>query len=382
MEKGLFKSWMLLITFAVGLGLLLVKFDYILQGFGLVLTLLTPFFIGFALAFVVNLPFKAIETFLSKYAKGKKWLEKAVRPFSLVLAYLLFIGVIGGVIAVVIPEFVRSINMLVSNSDTYLKNINTSLAWLTAHIDWVELQQIDLTALWEDLQEVLDKFIKSAMDTVSFVFPQLYNVTFNIVQGIANAAIGLIVSVYILLSKETLMLQAKRGVYAFLPKKAADRFIEIVELIRDCFSNFLGGQLLEACIFGLLCFIGMSIFRFEYAFLISILVAVTALIPVVGAFIGAIIAVILLLLVDPKQAFWFVIFFVVLQQIEGNLVYPKVVGESIGLPALWVLMGIVIGGNVGGILGMLLGVPVFSVIYKLMGQIIQSRLTAKNIEVK
>lgn len=382
MDKALFKSCLWLITFAVGLVLLLVKFDYILKGCGIVLSLLSPFFIGFALAFVINLPYKTIEQFLVRHSEKSKFMTKIVRPLSLLLSYLLVFGVIVGVIAIVIPEFGRSINMLLSNSDTYMKNINAILAWLTAHVDWVELQQLDLSALWKDLQAFVQKFLQSAMDTLTFVFPQIYNVTSNIVQGVANFGIGLIVSVYLLLSKETLILQAKRAVYAFLPRKAADRTIDILKLICDCFNNFLGGQLLEACIFGLLCFIGMSIFRFEYAFLISILVAITALIPVVGAFIGAVIAVVLLLLVDPKQAIWFIVFFIVLQQIEGNLIYPKVVGESIGLPALWVLMGIVVGGNLGGILGMLLGVPVFSVLYKLMGQIIQSKLEAKNIKLE
>lgn len=382
MDKALFKSCMLLITFAIGLVLLLIKFDMIMGAVGIVMGLLTPFFIGFAIAFVLNLPYEVVCRFLHKHIGKNKWAKKAVKPLGILAAYCLFFGVIGGTIAIVIPELVHSINMLMSNSEQYLRNLNGWIAWLTANIDWVQLQQMDLTQLWNDFQDSLQQFVAKAMDTVSFIFPQIYSVTSNIVQGVMNIGIGLIVSIYLLLSKETLLLQSKRLIYAALPEKAANRTVEIVTLIRDCFNSFIGGQLLEACIFGLLCFIGMSIFRFQYAFLISVMVAVTALVPIVGAFMGAATAVILLLLVDPSQALWFIVFFIVLQQIEGNLIYPKVVGESIGLPALWVLMGIVVGGNLAGVLGMLLGVPVFSVLYKLMGQIIQRRLDKKKLNIE
>ncbi len=199
-------------------------------------------------------------------------------------------------------------------------------------------------------------------------------------QGVVNTVIGLIVSIYLLSSKETLCRQVKRMTYAFLPRRVADECVEVCQLISQCFSNFVSGQLMEACILGLLCFIGMRIFRFEYAFLISLLVGVSAIVPVVGAFIGTIPAVFLLFLVEPMQAVWFIVFIVVLQHIEGNLIYPKVVGESVGLPSLWVLMGIVVGGGLGGILGMLLGVPLFTVISKLLSQVTQQRLAQKNLK--
>ena len=211
------------------------------------------------------------------------------------------------------------------------------------------------------------------MDTIS-------PITTNIVQGVVNVVIGLIVSIYLLSSKETLCRQVKRMTYAFLPRRVADECVAVCQLISQCFSNFVSGQLMEACILGLLCFIGMRIFRFEYAFLISLLVGVSAIVPVVGAFIGTIPAVFLLFLVEPMQAVWFIVFIVVLQQIEGNLIYPKVVGESVGLPPLWVLMGIVIGGGLGGILGMLLGVPLFTVVYKLLSQATQQRLERKKLK--
>ena len=164
-----------------------------------------------------------------------------------------------------------------------------------------------------------------------------------------------------------------------MPKRIAEEATEVVQLITQCFNNFVTGQLLEACILGLLCFIGMQLFGFEYAFLISLLVGVSSVIPVVGAFIGTVPAAFLLFFVEPMQAFWFLVFIVVLQQIEGNLIYPRVVGDSVGLPPLWVLMGIVIGGGLGGIVGMLLGVPLFTVLYKLLSQATRARLQKKNL---
>ena len=157
--------------------------------------------------------------------------------------------------------------------------------------------------------------------------------------------------------------------------------MEVCQLINQCFTNFVSGQLLEACILGTLCFIGMRLFRFEYAFLISLLVGVSAIVPVVGAFIGTVPAVFLLFLVEPMQAVWFLVFIVVLQQLEGHVIYPKVVGESVGLPPLWVLMGIVVGGGLGGILGMLLGVPMFTVAYKLLSGATEKRLKQKDINI-
>jgi predicted PurR-regulated permease PerM len=187
--------------------------------------------------------------------------------------------------------------------------------------------------------------------------------------------------VYLINGKETLCRQAKRLVYAFLPKRLAEECIDVSNLMNQCFSNFISGQLMEACILGLLCFIGMNIFGFEYAFLISLMIGVTAIVPVVGAFIGTIPAVFLLFLVEPMQAVWFLVFILVLQQLEGHVIYPKVVGESMGLPALWVLLGIMTGGGLGGVPGMLLGVPLLTIGYKLLSRTIQRRLDAKKISV-
>lgn len=380
MDKKLFRSYMLLIVFAVALILVLTKVDILMKGLGMTLSLLKPFFIGFAIAFVLNIPYTAILDGLNRMDTKHK-LNKVKNPIAILGAYVLCIGIIVGIFAIIIPELGRSINALIDNSDKYLDNIQGFLLWLS-QFDFSWLAELDFNQIVDSLKAELTTFLDKSLDALSTVFPQIFNMTASIISIVANFFIAVIVSIYLLVSKDSLCRQVKKVTYAFLPRSWADECVDIARLSSQCFSNFVTGQLMEACILGLLCFVGMTIFRFEYAFLISIMVGVSAIIPVVGAFIGTVPGVLLLLFVEPMQAIWFVVFIVVLQQIEGNLIYPKVVGESVGLPALWVLMGIVVGGGAGGILGMLLGVPVFTVLYKLISQITNDRLQKKQIDMK
>lgn len=380
MDKKLFRSYMLLITFAVALILLLTKIDVLLSGFGVALGLLKPFFIGFAIAFVLNIPYTVILDGLNRMdAKGK--LKKVKNPIAIIGAYVLCIGIIVGIFAIIIPELGRSINSLISNSEEYMDNIQGFFIWLS-QFDFSWLAELDLNQILTSLKAELTAFLNKSINALSAVFPQIFSMTASVISIVANFFIAMIVSIYLLVSKEDLCRQIKKLTYAFLPRSWADECVEIVRLSSQCFTNFVTGQLMEACILGLLCFVGMTIFRFEYAFLISMMIGVSAIIPVVGAFIGTVPGVLLLLFVEPMQAIWFVVFILVLQQIEGNLIYPKVVGESVGLPALWVLMGIVVGGGVGGVLGMLLGVPVFTIVYKLTSKITHDRLQKKEIDIR
>ena len=380
MDKKLFRSYMLLITFAVALVLLLTKIDVLLSGFGVALGLLKPFFIGFAIAFVLNIPYTVILDGLNRMdAKGK--LKKVKNPIAIIGAYVLCIGIIVGIFAIIIPELGRSINSLISNSEEYMDNIQGFFIWLS-QFDFSWLAELDLNQILTSLKAELTAFLNKSINALSAVFPQIFSMTASVISIVANFFIAMIVSIYLLVSKEDLCRQIKKLTYAFLPRSWADECVEIVHLSSQCFTNFVTGQLMEACILGLLCFVGMTIFRFEYAFLISMMIGVSAIIPVVGAFIGTVPGVLLLLFVEPMQAIWFVVFILVLQQIEGNLIYPKVVGESVGLPALWVLMGIVVGGGVGGVLGMLLGVPVFTIVYKLTSKITHDRLQKREIDIR
>ena len=379
MDKKLFHSYLLLITFAVALVLVVSKFDTITQSAHVVLGLLKPFFIGFAIAFVLNIPYVAIHNGLCRLNRHPR-LQKLNKPLAIAGAYLLCFGIFGGVIAIVIPELAKSINQLVSNSETYRQNFQNALLWL-GQFDLSPLANLNWNDIFATLEQELKALVEQAMDLLKLLFPQIFDMTTSIVHGVANTFIGLVVSAYLLTSKDVLCRQSKRLTYAFLPQWLADECVDVCRLISQCFSNFISGQLLEACILGLLCFVGMHLFGFEYAFLISLMIGITAIVPIVGAFIGTVPAVFLLFLVDPMQAVWFVVFIIVLQQIEGHVIYPKVVGESVGLPALWVMMGIVVGGGLGGVLGMLLGVPMFTVAYKLLSQLVQTRLDCKQLRI-
>ncbi|MBM6860610.1 AI-2E family transporter, partial [Clostridium saudiense] len=207
------------------------------------------------------------------------------------------------------------------------------------------------------------------------------NITVGFTSGLVNFILSLIFSIYMLLNKERLQLGMKKVLYAFSKKNFADKVMYLGKIANESFSSYIGGQFIEAIIIGVLCFIGMLVLRMPYALLISVLVAVTALIPIFGAFIGTIPSAFIILIIDPMKALWFIIFIIVLQQIEGNLIYPKVVGSSVGLPPIWVMLAMLIGGNTFGLLGMLLGIPTFSVIYKVSREYINKRLNNKNIVV-
>ena len=204
----------------------------------------------------------------------------------------------------------------------------------------------------------------------------------NVAHAVITLILGIVFAINILAEKEKLKSQVKRVLYAYLPQKPTDKFVKVCNLTNHAFSNFIVGQCTEACILGTLCFIGMCIFRFPYALLISVLVAFMALIPIFGSFLSVSIGALLILVVSPIQAFWFVVFFIVLQQVEGNFIFPRVVGSKIGLPALWVLAAITIGGNVFGLVGMIVNIPICSVLYTILREDVKKRREKSNINSK
>lgn len=372
MDKKMFRSCLLLIAFALALVVAVIKVDTISQWASMLLGLLSPFFIGFVIAFVLNIPYSAFTRALlplAKTARSRKW----VKPIALLGAYLLCLAIIGAITSFIIPEVVNSISMLITNIGTYIANLEQLVYTLSERF---QLHSIDFSKLEQEIKAL----INSAANLLSYTMPQIVGFTAGVFQTLFNVIIGIILSVYMLSSRDTLKSQAKRLLYAFVPQKAADKVMEVSTLTAECFARFISGQLTEACILGLLCFIGMTIFHFQYAFLISVMIGSTSIIPVLGAFIGAVPAVFLLLMVEPMQAVWFIVFLVILQQIEGNLIYPRVVGESIGLPAIWVMLAILVGGGLGGPLGMLMGVPIMTVIYKLLRQESTARLIERKVD--
>ena len=243
--------------------------------------------------------------------------------------------------------------------------------------EWIQnnsnLENMD----WASLVEKVGGFLANSLFTiVGGTFAAIGSVS----SFLFDTVIALVFAVYCLFRKEILARQAKRLIYAFLPERFCDRMVRVLRLTNSTFSNFISGQCLEACILGSMFAVAMFIFRMPYIPLVSVLVAVTALIPIVGAFIGCFLGAFFILVDNPMQALWFVIMFLVIQQLENNVVYPKVVGKSVGLPGMWVLLAVTVGGELMGVAGMLMMIPVVSVVYTLLREITAKRITARGIE--
>ena len=358
LSKKTVKRILLIITFTVLLIWAIYNHKLLLKYIGELYSLISPFVIGLCIAYVVNVIMRPIERLWMKLlskCKGK-WVEKMKRPICLLLSILLVIGIILAVIFIIMPELSDSVSSLVSMVPSYVSEVESWWEALALRLDkyGVELPQFSFDT---------DKFIQILKDGGTAVLNTTLSATTSIVTAVINIVLALAFSIYVLAQKETLKRQSKKVLAKLMKPEKMQKLLDMLDLINRTFTNFITGQLTEAVIIGALCFIGMSIFRMPYAPTISVLVGFTALIPVFGAFIGTAIGAFLILLVKPIQAVWFVVFIIVLQQFEGNLIYPKVVGKSVGLPGIWVLVAVTIGGNAMGVVGMLISVPLCSVLY-------------------
>lgn len=358
LSKKTVKRILLIITFTVLLIWAIYNHKLLLKYIGELYSLISPFVIGLCIAYVVNVIMRPIERLWMKLlskCKGK-WVEKMKRPICLLLSILLVIGIILAVVFIIMPELSDSVSSLVSMVPSYISEVESWWEALALRLDkyGVELPQFSFDT---------DKFIQILKDGGTAVLNTTLSATTSIVTAVINIVLALAFSIYVLAQKETLKRQSKKVLAKLMKPEKMQKLLDMLDLINRTFTNFITGQLTEAVIIGALCFIGMSIFRMPYAPAISVLVGFTALIPVFGAFIGTAIGAFLILLVKPIQAVWFVVFIIVLQQFEGNLIYPKVVGKSVGLPGIWVLVAVTIGGNAMGVVGMLISVPLCSVLY-------------------
>lgn len=357
---------MLLILFTAAVLCGVLRWEAVVHSIGILAGVLSPFVIGGAMAFILNVPMNFIENKL--FAKKKKtgWM----RAVSLVLAILLVASIIFLVAFVVIPELARSIKQLIPNAQYQLKQLG---AWAESYVRSNPELQTLLIQLGEDSTNLLDDLVKLLQGYAQNMITSTVNAASSVVGAVANFVLSLIFACYILAQKETLGRQMRRVMHAFLPQRAEAYLLRVVRLSARTFANFITGQCLEACILGTMFFLVLSILRFPYAILIGILIAFTALIPIFGAFIGCVISVVLILTVNPIRALIFIGIFLLLQQIEGNLIYPRVVGGSVGLAPIWVFAAVVIGGDLFGVLGMLVFIPLTSVVYTLFRECVAGR---------
>ena len=294
----------------------------------------------------------------------------------LALSVILVLGMISAMFLIIIPEIKSTITLI---SDSMPEYVQETEAWIARVSDFLRAHGIDVPKYDIDIAKIADRITKSLSNMGASLFNMTVNATTSIVSSIYDVLLSFVFAIYLLAQKEKLISQGQRILYAILPDKHYERLTGILRLSNHTFSSFVSGQLTEAVILGVLCFIGMLLFRMPYAAAASILVGFTALIPLLGSFIGTGIGAFLILFVDPPKALGFILFIIVLQQLEGNLIYPRVVSSSFGLPPMWVLLAVTVGGGLFGIPGMLVAVPITSICYTLLGQKTHRRLAARGI---
>ena len=364
MDKKLFKSILLIITYAVVLVMVLARLDVVAFAAGTVLGVFKPLIIGFCLAFILNRP---CQFFFRLYNRGLS--KAAARPLAVLTAYLALIVIIAAIFSFVLPKLVESIQTFVMNLSGYIANAQNSINHLLDYLN-LDIEQLDLSKLNTTLQGLFSK----ALNFLSNLGPQLVEFTTGLVSILVTGVLALVFSIYMLSGRDKLLGQCRRLLKAYVPAKVVSPLSDMVDLTAATFTKFITGQCIEACILGSLCSLGMLFIQPDYAPLIGVTVGASALIPVAGAYIGAIVSAILLLMVSPLKALIFVVFLVILQQVEGNVIYPRVVGTSLGLPGIWVLAAVTVGGSLLGLPGVLVAVPIASVLYTLLRRDIHKRL--------
>lgn len=335
-----------------------------------------PFLIGSALAFIINVPMRSIENQLTCIRN-----EKFRRIIAVLVTFILILLILSLVFWLLIPQVMNTASAVAAKLPGFFAGVQSAITEFLSDnpqlMQWVfehtELETANFSGL-------IEKVINMVGDSVSTIVTGAFTAIGGAATVIVNTVIGIVFALYCLFQKETLARQGRRLLYAFLPERFCDNSIRILRLANTTFSNFLSGQCLEVCILGCLFAVSMAIFRMPYIPLVSVLVAVTAFIPVVGAFVGCFLGAFFILVDNPLQAVWFVVMFLILQQIENNLIYPRVVGTSIGLPGMWVLIAVAIGGELMGVVGMFLMIPLASVLYTLLREITHARLSTRTID--
>ena len=367
------RTLLLIITFAILLYWGLEHLDALFKISGRFQGIIFPFLLGGAIAFVLNVPMKNIEQMIASAFKGKKLLLRAA---SILLSFLLAIGIVAFVVMMVIPELIDTLAQLNAGIPEFLENVNEWMLDMTKNYPEIKDFLTSFELNWADITQ---KALGVLQNTAGNVVSSTWGITTSVIGGITSAAVGLIFSIYILAEKEKLGMQFRKIIYAYLPERVVMHILKVGRLANRTFSGFISGQCTEAVVFGLLCYTAMVIFGFPYAACVSVLIGFMTLLPIVGAFLGTALGALLIMVSSPIKALWFVLMIIVLQQIDGNLIYPRIVGGSVGLPSLWVLAAVTIGGSLMGVGGMLIFVPLVSVLYALFRENVYKNLREKEI---
>lgn len=363
MNKKQFRDILKIVIIAIILFFLLFNLPFTINILKKIFSLIIPFIIGTAIAFVLNVLLIKVEKIYKKLFKNKK----LKRPICLIITLLIVIICMYLICKLVVPQVINSIDLINANLDNYINSVSDYLNNIGISNDNIKLVTDTIVDKKEDIFLYLNIKNTRAIDMA-------LDIATGILTTILNVSIGFVFAIYLLLQKEKIFLQTKRVMNAYLKKEIVESITKIGRLTNRIFSNFISGQFVEAVIFGILCFIGMLILNIPYAAIISLIIGISALIPMLGGIIGTLIGSLFILVTSPIKTITFIIFIIILQQIEGNFIYPKVVGKTVGLPGIWVVVAITIGGSLLGLIGIILSVPIVSIIYSLFIANVNKRL--------
>lgn len=361
-----------LILFTIFVLVAVWNFELLYEGILFLWRVILPFVVGGVIAFIVNIPMNFFERKL--FRKKNKWSEKLARPVSLLLTWIVILGIVAIVMLVVIPELGQTVLGLAKTLQDFVPEVQKWAIGIFNDNEEIVKMISDIDFEWDELLGNLVDFLKNGAGSV---LDTTMEAAKSIINGVTTFFIAFVFSLYVLLQKEKLGEQVKKLMCAFMPEDWRNILLALGTVVNKSFTSFFTGQGLEAVILGLMFLVVMAIFRMPYALLISVLIAFTALIPMFGAFIGCVVGALLIFMVSPVKALIFIIVFLVLQQIEGNFIYPHVVGNSVGLPPIWVLVAVTLGANLMGVVGMLIFIPLMSVVYTLLRGIVNRRLGLK-----
>lgn len=369
MDNKSWKSFILATTYVSVMVLIVINFKFITAAMGNLIDIFEPFFFGIVIAFIFNRPCMFIERKLSKkLLEGRN--QSLKRGLSMLICYSIFFVAIVVIGTWLIPQLIVSTKDILKNFQGYAENMQAMVNQLTAYFG---LKEIQLQSLFNWTAAYADKMATS----ITGILEQVVNLSATGMIMIAKLLFSIVFSVYFLFGKEKLLNEGESIFSTYMSEKSFKRLSHIYKIVTSTFENYLIGQTIEALILTAICFGGMLVFGFKYPVLISALVGLTALVPMVGPYIGGLIGFRILVVIDPVKAIWFIVFLIVLQQLEGDVIYPRIVGSRVGLPGVWVLLAISIGAGVAGVAGIVLGVPVASVIYTLLKEDVEKKAVRK-----
>lgn len=351
---------------------LVFRLDAVTSVLGSLMRLLFPFFMGFVVAFLIEPPVTFVENLLIIRLCRKRDRQKLCRALSLLIVYALMLLLVATFVAVVLPQLFLSVRSLIFSISNFIRNHADEISRFLSDFNITGASSENVLITWDDL-------MKKALEFSGVALREIVNMSVSVSSTLVQIFLGLIISVYMVYDRERFLAQGRKAASAFLPRQRVELLAHWVRKSHKIFAGFITGKLIETVVVGFLCYIGMLIFRMEYAVLISVIVGVTNMVPFFGAFVGAVIGILILLIVNPVSAFWFLIFILVLQQLDGNVIGPRILGDAIGISPFWIMLAILLGGGLFGVTGMFLSIPVFALLYAIAQAVIDARLIQRGL---